>query len=235
MMAQGMPLLINVVIAIAMAATAIILHELAHGYVALALGDETAWRAGRLSLNPVRHVDRVGTLLLPGILLLTQLATVGRVLFMFGWAKPVPVDPTHFRYPRQGMALVALAGPMMNFSLAFIAAHAFRFPDHLTPYAAQLVVEFMTLNIVLGLFNLIPMPPLDGGRVAVGLLPLRLAVLWAGLERYGIMLVLLLIAVPPLLGQAGVHTDPLGSVLNPALSWMTNSILWLAGVRDAGA
>jgi Zn-dependent protease len=222
----------QVVIAVAMAMTAIILHELAHGYVALALGDETAWKAGRLSLNPLRHVDRVGTLLLPGMLLLSQLATVGRVLFMFGWAKPVPVDPTAFRLPRQGMALVALAGPMMNFSLAFLAAHAFRFPDQLTPVTAQLVIQFMTLNIVLGLFNLIPMPPLDGGRIAVGLLPFRLARAWAGLERYGIVLVLLLIAVPPLLGQAGIHTDPLGDVLNPALGWMTRSILWLAGVRD---
>jgi Zn-dependent protease len=232
-----MSLPIQVAIAVAMAATAIILHELAHGYVALALGDETALRAGRLSPNPLRHVDRVGTLLLPGILLLSQLATVGRVLFMFGWAKPVPVDPTGFRYPRQGMALVALAGPMMNFSLAFLAAHAFRFPDFLEqhPDVAPLVIQFMTLNIVLGLFNLIPMPPLDGGRIAVGLLPLPLARAWAGMERYGIMLVLALIAIPPLLGQAGIHTDPLGSMLNPALSWTTNAILWLAGVRDGDA
>jgi Zn-dependent protease len=230
---MSMPL--EVLILVAMSVVAIVLHELAHGYVALALGDETAWKAGRLSLNPLRHVDRVGTLLLPGIMMLSQLATFGRVLFMFGWAKPVPVDPSGFRMPRQGMALVALAGPMMNFSLAFIAAHAFRFPELLTEQTAGYVTTFMTLNIVLGLFNLIPMPPLDGGRIAVGLLPLPLARAWAGMERYGIFLVLALIAVPPLLGQMGVHIDPLGAILYPALNWMMGSILWLAGVRDAGA
>ena len=114
---------------IVLAAITIILHELAHGFAALALGDDTARRAGRLSLNPIRHVDRVGTLILPGLLLLTQLATVGRVMFMFGWAKPVPVDPTRFKAPRQMMALVALAGPAMNIALAFLAAHLLLLPN----------------------------------------------------------------------------------------------------------
>ena len=101
---------------------AITLHEAAHGYAALALGDDTARLAGRLSLNPLRHVDRVGTILLPGFLLVFQLLTIGRVLFMFGWAKPVPVSAWKFRDPRRGMAAVAVAGPAMNFFLAWIGA-----------------------------------------------------------------------------------------------------------------
>jgi Zn-dependent protease len=220
---------IQVAVFVAMAAVAIILHELAHGYAALALGDETALRAGRLSLNPLRHVDRVGTLLLPGVLLASQLATVGRVVFMFGWAKPVPVDPSHFRAPRQMMALVAVAGPLMNIALAFLAAHLFRLP-HLSPLATDLIYGFIMLNLTLGLFNLVPLPPLDGGRIAVGLLPLRLAQFWARLEPFGIVVVLLLIAVPAVLRQQGIHVDPLNTVLTPVLAWFFSGILWLAGV-----
>jgi Zn-dependent protease len=224
-------LLPHLLLVVVLAATAIILHEVAHGYAALALGDQTALRAGRLSLNPVRHVDRVGTLLLPGLLMLGQLLTMGRVLFMFGWAKPVPVDARNFRLPRQMMALVALAGPAMNFSLAFLAAHAFRIPD-LSPMVGAAVWQFMLFNLVLGLFNLVPIPPLDGGRIIVGVLPRRLAALWARAEPFGIIAVLLLIAVPPLLGQMGIHVDPLGAVLGPVLGWAFDGIFWLAGVQN---
>ncbi len=217
---------------IALAATAIILHELAHGFAALALGDDTARRAGRLSLNPLRHVDKVGTLLLPGILLLSQIATVGRVMFMFGWAKPVPVDPSHFRAPRQMMALVALAGPAMNVTLAFLAAHLLLLPS-LPPWGEDLTIKFMTFNLVLGIFNLLPLPPLDGGRIMVGILPRRLAIAWAGLERYGILIVLVLIAAPSLLREQGIAFDPLGQTLLPAVQWVFDQILWLAGVNDA--
>jgi Zn-dependent protease len=229
-----MDMALQLALAIALAMTAIILHELAHGYAALALGDETALREGRLSLNPLRHVDRVGTLLLPGILLASQLLTVGRVIFMFGWAKPVPVDPSHFRWPRQMMALVALAGPMMNLALAFLAAHVFRL-HNISPALADGVIEFITFNLVLGLFNLVPLPPLDGGRIAVGILPLPLARAWASVEPYGIVVVMALIAVPALLRQQGIHIDPLGHVLYPTVDWVFNAILWLAGVRNAGA
>ncbi len=226
-------LLPNLLLSIALAATAIILHELAHGYAALALGDETALRAGRLSLAPWRHVDRFGTLLLPGLLLLSQLATLGRVAFMFGWAKPVPVDASRFRAPRQMMALVALAGPVMNFALAFLAAHALLIRG-LSPLLQNAVVQFMTFNLVLGIFNLIPLPPLDGGRIAVGILPLKLAVAWAKLERYGVVIVLLLIALPALLREQGVQVDPLGSVLLPVVQWAFDAVLRLAGVGDGG-
>ena len=212
---------------IALAATAIILHELAHGYAAWALGDQTARLEGRLSLNPLRHVDRVGTILLPGFLLLGQLLTVGRVLFMFGWAKPVPVDPTRFRNPRQGMALVAIAGPLMNFTLAFLAALSLR----IVPVSWMAAVgSFIVLNLVLGLFNLVPIPPLDGGRIAVGILPLRLARAWAGLERFGILFVLALVALPSILGQAGISFNPLGQTLYPAVDWAYGFTLHLAGV-----
>jgi Zn-dependent protease len=217
---------------VALAATAIILHELAHGFAALALGDDTARRAGRLSLNPLRHVDRVGTLLLPGLLLLSQIATLGRVIFMFGWAKPVPVDPSRFRAPRQMMALVALAGPAMNVTLAFLAAHLLLLP-RLPAWGEDVTIKFMTFNLVLGIFNLLPLPPLDGGRIMVGILPQRAAAAWAGLERYGILIVMLLIAAPALLREGGVAFDPLGQTLIPAVSWVFDRILWLAGVNDA--
>jgi len=221
----------GLLLSIALFATAVILHELAHGYAALALGDETALRQGRLSLYPWRHVDRFGTLLLPGMLLLSQLATMGGVAFMFGWAKPVPVDPSRFRAPRQMMALVALAGPAMNFALAFLAAHLFLI-DGLRPVVRDAAQQFIVFNLILGIFNLLPLPPLDGGRIAVGLLPLKLAAGWAKLERYGIVLVLLLIAVPALLRHEGMQVDPLGSVLLPAVQWAFGAALWLAGVRD---
>ena len=174
----------------------------------------------------------MGTLILPGMLLLTQLATVGRVLFMFGWAKPVPVDPSQFRAPRQMMALVALAGPAMNFALAFLAAHLLLLPD-LPAWGEDATLKFILFNLVLGVFNLLPFPPLDGGRIMVGILPLRLAVVWSRIERYGIVLVLLLVAGPALLRQSGIAFDPLGETLGPAVDWMLAQILWLAGVQDA--
>jgi Zn-dependent protease len=228
-----MDLIGQLALTIALAATAIILHELAHGYAAWALGDTTALRAGRLSLNPWRHVDRFGTIILPGMLLLTQFLTVGKVLFMFGYAKPVPVDPSRFRAPRQMMALVAIAGPLMNFSLAFLAALALRVAG--LPEAVVTAIEsFITINLVLGIFNLLPIPPLDGGRIAVGVLPLKLAMAWARLEKLGIVLVLALIALPSLLRYQGVDFDPLGNTLLPAVGWAYDTILHVAGVRDVG-
>jgi len=216
-------------ITICLAATAIILHELAHGYAAWAMGDSTARLAGRLSPNPLRHIDRFGTIILPGILLLSQLLTVGRVLFMFGWAKPVPVNPMLFRYPRQMMAVVAIAGPVMNFFLAFLAALCLRV-ESLPPSAVNALAAFISFNLVLGIFNLVPIPPLDGGRIAVGVLPFRAARAWAGLERYGMVFVLILIAGPSLLRQAGIHFDPLSAFLEPTVSWAFDHMLMLAGV-----
>jgi Zn-dependent protease len=211
-------------------AAAIILHEVAHGYAALALGDETALRAGRLTLNPLRHVDRVGTVILPALLVLGQLLTIGRIGFMFGWAKPVPVDAMKFRAPRQMMALVALAGPAMNFALAFLAAHLFRFASLPQPVADSAML-FIQVNLLLGMFNLLPMPPLDGGRIMVGLLPPRLALLWVRLEPIGLAAVMLLILAPTLLRQFGIAFDPLSAALDPAMSWGLHATLWLAGVR----
>ncbi len=227
-------LLLQLLMSVALVATAIILHELAHGYTAWALGDPTARRAGRLSFNPVSHVDRFGTLLLPGLLLLSQLLTVGRVLFMFGWAKPVPVDPGNFRHPRQMMAVVAIAGPLMNFSLAFLAALCLRWVEAPSVLASALAA-FIVLNLALGIFNLVPIPPLDGGRIAVGLLPLRAARAWAGLERYGLIFVLALVAGPSLLRQAGIEFDPLRVVLGASVEWSFDHLLRLVGAyHDEG-
>jgi Zn-dependent protease len=216
-------------VTICLAATAIILHELAHGYAAWAMGDSTARLAGRLSPNPLRHVDRFGTIILPGFLLLSQLLTMGRVLFMFGWAKPVPVNPMLFRYPRQMMAVVAIAGPVMNFCLAFLAALCLRV-ESLPQAVVGALGAFISFNLVLGIFNLVPIPPRDGGRIAVGVLPFRAARAWAGLERYGIVFMLVLIAGPSLLRQAGIHFDPLSAFLEPTVSWAFDHMLLLAGV-----
>jgi Zn-dependent protease len=212
---------------------AITLHEAAHGYAALALGDDTAKSMGRLSLNPLRHVDRVGTLLLPGMLMLGQLLTIGRVVFLFGWAKPVPVSAWKFANPRRGMMLVAAAGPAVNFFLAWLAALLIH-GETLLPNAAGDVVDtmlqtFILANLVLGLFNLLPIPPLDGGRIVVGLLPERLAMAWARLERAGIVIVLLLVfLLPRLLAEFGIQFDPVGRALNTGLPWAFDLVYRLA-------
>ncbi len=213
---------------------AITLHEAAHGYAAWALGDDTAKAAGRLSLNPLRHVDRFGTLILPGLLILGQVLTIGRVAFMFGWAKPVPVSAWRFRHPRQGMALVAAAGPAMNFLLAWLTALTMhgveRVPGGVGATLTQASELFILANLVLGLFNLLPIPPLDGGRIAVGVLPAGLARMWAGLERAGIVIVVLgVFILPRVLAGFGVEWNPVGDALEAVIPWA-----WAVVNRAAG-
>jgi Zn-dependent protease len=245
----------EILIALVAAIFAITLHEMAHGWCALALGDDTARKAGRLTLNPLAHVDPFGTIILPGILLIGQLVTMGRVGFMFGWAKPVPVSAWKFRDPRRGMAVVATAGPAMNFLLAYIGALLMPLPsgpfppgaDALDvaaaalgqhPIVAPFLFYFILTNLVLGLFNLLPIPPLDGGRIAVGLLPLSLARRWAQLERAGIVLVVLLVfLLPPLLRQFGIDFNPFNDALDAVVPWAFRVLFYLSGhgVSPAGA
>ncbi len=197
---------------------AITLHEAAHGYAARALGDDTAWRLGRVSLNPIRHVDPVGTILVPGILLAGQLLTIGQVQAMFGWAKPVPVDIWRLRDPRWGMVLVAAAGPAINFALALgfgLAAHLVEglgeaLPDPASDWLLRLVALSMLFNVFFAVFNLMPIPPLDGGRILVGVLPAAPARALARLEPAGLFIVLGLIFVLP---WAVPGADPIGWLL----------------------
>nr|WP_282571862.1 site-2 protease family protein [Roseomonas acroporae] len=226
-MAELLPAVVATVLAVT-------LHEAAHGYAALALGDSTAKQAGRLSLNPLRHVDPVGTILLPGFLLVVQLLTIGRVEAMFGWAKPVPVNPLRFQDPRRGMMLVAMAGPLMNFLLAWLGGLAAHPVDWLGDSLAadtqawlyRGIALFILANLVLGLFNLLPIPPLDGGRILVGLLPLPLARQVARLERAGIVIVLLGLLVLPRLIDG---FDPLGWLLRGLVQPAFGLVLLLSG------
>jgi len=224
--------LTEIVLSLLAAIAAIVLHEVAHGYAALAMGDDTARRLGRLSLNPIVHVDRVGTLIVPGLLLIANSIFGGH--FMFGWAKPVPVDAMRFRDPRRGMMIVAAAGPAMNFLLAWLTALAL----HLQPGGlagelfGEFAISFILFNLLLGLFNLLPIPPLDGGRIVVGLLPYRLAVMWAGLERFGILVVLgLLVLLPMLLRDFGVPFDPIMSTVWRIIRWAMHLLPFPDGFR----
>jgi Zn-dependent protease len=212
------------------AVIAITLHEAAHGYAADALGDPTARLLGRVSLNPLRHVDPVGTLLVPGILLVSQLLTIGRVEAMFGWARPVPVDIRRLYNPRWGMMWVALAGPAMNVLLAFIAALAAHLAGLLDgDWVALLyrsVALFMLVNLVLASFNMLPIPPLDGGRVVTALLPYSLARPYAGLERYGLFIVLGLLFVLP---RISPDLDVMGWALRHVVAPVFSLLLRAAG------
>lgn len=201
-----------VAIAILPVLFAITLHEVAHGWVALLLGDDTAARLGRLSLNPLYHIDLVGTVLIPGLLLLLKSG------FLFGWAKPVPVDFNRLRRPRRDMALVAVAGPAANLVMAIFWALAIRVAglldfEYVSEPLALMGQVGITINIVLMLINLLPIPPLDGGRIAVGLLPYDLAEKLSRIEPYGFFILLGLMYMGFLNGILGVPMQVMHSLL----------------------
>lgn len=176
---------------------AITLHEAAHGYVARAFGDRTAEMHGRITLNPLRHIDPVGTILVPGALILAA-AKLGGPHFVFGWAKPVPVNFGNLRDPKRDMLWVAAAGPAVNFVMALAWAMLFRFVMPGGMFDSASIVEMarigVSVNLVLMALNLLPIPPLDGGRIAVSLLPMPAAHAFAKLEPFGLFLIVGLLA-----------------------------------------
>lgn len=179
----------------------IILHEIAHGYVAMLLGDKTAYNAGRLTLNPIKHIDPIGTIVLPIILMLTKAPV------LFGWAKPVPVNFYNLDKPKRDMGIVALAGPATNFILAIIFALFIRLffyilplDSHITFWIIQNLKNGIMISLALGIFNLFPVLPLDGGRIVTALLPEPYSSRWQETERYGFTILMGLLIVLPLIG-----------------------------------
>lgn len=198
----------------------IIVHEVAHGWVAKHLGDPTAQRLGRLTLNPIKHIDPVGTILIPGLLVLL------RTGFVFGWAKPVPVTWENLKHPKRDMAIVAAAGPAANLLMALFWALmtklSFYLPDAAAAFAEPL--RYMGLggiltNVLLMAFNLLPLPPLDGGRVAVGLLPGPLAYRLSRVEPYGFIILLVL-----------MMTHVLGFLILPVAELVVRLIVAVVGL-----
>jgi Zn-dependent protease len=201
---------------------AITFHEASHGYVAHLLGDDTAWRLGRVSFNPLVHIDPIGTILLPGILLLL------RAPFLFGYAKSVPVNFRALRRPRLDTILVAAAGPGMNLLLATIAALAFHIVGYIPAAGAQWLAanlkNALILNVVLAIFNLLRIPPLDGGRILVGVLPGALARVLSRAEPYGMLILIALLFVLPMLGL-----DPISRIIMTSTNVVAGTILRLTG------
>jgi Zn-dependent protease len=207
---------------------AITFHEAAHGFVAHHFGDNTAWERGRVSFNPLKHIDPFGTLLLPAVLLFSGSP------FLFGYAKPVPVNFRALRNPRIDMVWVALAGPATNIALALVAGAAF----HLLPFAPDNSAQWITdnlknalvINVVLAVFNMMPIPPLDGGRVAVGLLPNVLAMPLSRLEPYGMLILIGFLILLPLVGtQLGLNLDVISAILRTVTGYVIRLLLLVTG------
>jgi len=207
---------------------AITFHEAAHGFVAHHFGDNTAWDQGRVSFNPLKHIDPFGTLLLPAVLLLSHAP------FLFGYAKPVPVNFRALRHPRIDMVWVALAGPATNIALALIAAAAFHLlpfaPDNSAQWIADNLKNALVINVVLAVFNMLPIPPLDGGRVAVGLLPNVLAVPLSRLEPFGMLILIGLLILLPMAGtQLGLNLDVISAILRTVTGYVIRLLLLVTG------
>ncbi len=213
---------------------AIVFHEVAHGWTARALGDPTAAQMKRLSLNPFRHVDPVGTILVPGALALAK----GPIM---GWAKPVPVVKERLRNPRRDMMIVAAAGPGSNLVLAAVGAillglvmggyQALQEPSLVARFVALNLFNFITINVFLALFNLLPIPPFDGSHIVEGLLPERAAAQYERLRPLGFPIILLLIVVLPWLVPG---FDPVGKLVVPPVQWLTGQYMALAAVFAGG-
>jgi len=207
---------------------AITFHEAAHAYVAWKLGDNTAKELGRVSFNPIKHIDPFGTIILPGVLLLSHAP------FLFGYAKPVPVNFRNLNHPRLDMVWVALAGPVTNILLALLAATAFHalpwVPADYAKWTADNLKNTLIINVVLAIFNMLPIPPLDGGRVAVGLLPRFLAWPLARLEPYGMLILIAALILLPLLGtQLGLNLDVISAILRTTTGYVLQALLFVTG------
>ena len=207
---------------------AITFHEAAHGFVAHRLGDNTAWQLGRVSFNPLKHIDPFGTVILPGILL------VSHAPFLFGYAKPVPVNFRNLSHPRIDMVWVALAGPVTNILLALAAALAFHglglVPANGAQWVADNLQNALIINVILAVFNMLPIPPLDGGRVAVGLLPNFLAVPLSRLEPYGLLILIGVLLLLPILGsQLGLNLDVISTIVRTVTGYVIQFLLVVTG------